>query len=314
MAFDQESLKQLLENKRVEGLYLEFKRGAALSLDTRHATELIKDCTGFANAAGGTIVYGITEESVDGVAVAAGVDPVTEARATPNWIAEVLRSNTSPPLTRFQVSEMPVEGGRVVAVEVEEGTTAHQSLRDHKYYQRTGPTTVPMVDFQVRDVMGRRFRPDAQVEIQMVRMTQQAQLHRYLMQFRVTNIGPLTLEHWWLDIDVPALAVRDTTHGQNVNHMRSARYEWLTRAPGPDRGRFIRVGLGDPGFQGERCLIRPGQSVQFDRNSVLLESFTVEVAADNVAQLEGLPIRWVFYFKDHRPKEGEVPYSDWSNF
>jgi schlafen family protein len=315
MAFDHEALQQLLNNRRAEGLYLEFKRGAALTAaDSRHAAEMIKDCSGLANAAGGIILYGVAEEVVDGVRVAASVDPVTDARVHANWIAEVLRSNTSPPLTRFHVSEIPVDGGRVIAVEVEESTTAHQSLRDHKYYQRSGPTTAPMVDFQVRDVMGRRFKPDADVIIQVAPVAQQQQLHRYLLQFRVTNTGPLTLEHWWLDIDVPAAAVRDTTHGRNVQHLRSARYQWLTRAPGPDGGRFIRVGLGDPGFQDERCLIRPNQSVQFDRNSALFEAFVLEVGEDNSAQIHGLPIRWTLYFKDHRPKEGEMPFRQWSQY
>lgn len=315
MAFDHDALQQLLENRLSEGLYLEFKRGAALTgTDSRHTAEMIKDCSGLANAAGGTILYGVAEEIVDGVRVAAGVDPVTDARVHANWIAEVLRSNTSPPLTRFHVNEIPVEGGRVIAVEVEEGTTAHQSLRDHKYYQRSGPTTGPMVDFQVRDVMGRRLKPDADVIIQVVNIARLQQLHRYLLQIRVANTGPVTLEHWWLDIDIPSAAVRDTTHGRNVTHVRSTRYQWLTRAPGPDRGRFVRVGLGDPGFQEARCLIRPNQSVQFDRNSELFEAFVLEVAEDNIEQFQGQPIHWTFYFKDHRPKVGVLPFSDWSQY
>lgn len=315
MAFTQLILDELLANREPEGLYWEFKRGAALSPVDGHRTELVKDCTGFANAAGGVIVYGIAEQEVDGIRVAAVLDPVTDPRTDQNWIAEVLRSNTSPPISRFHVTELPQQsGGRVVAVEIEQGSTAHQSLRDHRYYQRTGPTTAPMVDFQIRDVIGRRSKPDAAISVRFPQLFRSREVHRSLLHLRIENTGPLTLEKWWLDVDIPAAVVRDTTHGQNVVHVRPPNYQRLVRTLTLDGKEVIRIGLGDPWFSGERLLVRPGQMLEFDRNSPIFSEIVVEVAQDNYRAVEGMPVHWTFFFQNCEPKREEVRFNEWCQF
>lgn len=57
MKLSAEQLQRILDERRQEGLYLDFKRGNALSRQSAARTEMVKDCTGFANAAGGTLLY-----------------------------------------------------------------------------------------------------------------------------------------------------------------------------------------------------------------------------------------------------------------
>ena len=157
-----------------EGSALEFKAAAALSNTAGHPAELVKDATGFANAAGGRIVYGLREEKgVGGVAVASGLDPIKDHSISPEWITQILRSRSAPPLQKFDVHAIPVPaefgGGRVVVVDVDAGDTAHQSTFDHRYYQRAAKTTAPMLDFQIRDVMGRRSAPKIDVVLRRMR-------------------------------------------------------------------------------------------------------------------------------------------------
>lgn len=111
MAVDMQALQLLLARKAQEGQYLEFKRGDALHNTSAAWQDLVKDCTGFANANGGTIVYGIAEERIDGVRVAAEVSPVVMPEIDADWITNVLRDNSSPPLSRFEVTELSVDGG-----------------------------------------------------------------------------------------------------------------------------------------------------------------------------------------------------------
>src|SRR6202008_28569 len=101
-------LLKIAEEAPQEGLMLEFKAGDALGTESAKRNELVKDATGLANAAGGTILYGVQERSVDGVNVAAGLKPVFEAKMTPDWITQVLKSSSQPPLRLFSVQEVPL--------------------------------------------------------------------------------------------------------------------------------------------------------------------------------------------------------------
>jgi len=60
-----------------QGLYLKFERGAALVPSNGSKQELVKDCTGFANTGGGTILYGIAEEEIDGIPAATSLSLAT---------------------------------------------------------------------------------------------------------------------------------------------------------------------------------------------------------------------------------------------
>jgi len=317
MAVTQADVVRYIESREPEGLYLDFKRGASLTLGNNESrTELVKDCTGFANAAGGTIIYGIAEAAVDGVMVASGLEPVADARATRDWIGEVLRSNASPPLTRFHVSELPQSsGGRVVAIEIEAASTAHQSLRDHKYYQRSGAATVPMVDFQIRDVMARRSRPEATVTLRMRSILRSDRLHRYALEIHLENTGAVTLEKWWLDIDLPAPAVRDTRNTSvNLMHIQPNYSRLVKTVGGTNRAMVARVGYGDPWQDGERCLVHPGQTLKLDNGYRHFAEILIEVDDAMSQQIAGTSLRWTLYFNNSAPQRGETSFDDWCEF
>lgn len=317
MPITQADVDQFIANREPEGLYLDFKRGASLTTGNNDCrTELVKDCTGFANAAGGTIIYGIAEASVDGAMAASALDPVGDARATRDWIGDVLRSNSSPPLTRFHVSELPqASGGRVVAIEIDAASTAHQSLRDHKYYQRSGAATVPMVDFQIRDVMARRSKPEASVNLRLRPMSINGALHRHALEVTLENTGAITLEKWWLDIDLPAAVVRDSRSSQTSIMEMNPIYHRLVKVKIDDSGeRLARIGYGDPWQDGERCLVHPGQRLTLDRAYRHFAEVLIEVDDGLYRSVHGWPLRWVLYFNNSAPLRGEVPFSEWCTF
>ncbi|MDQ0072527.1 hypothetical protein J2W34_004332 [Variovorax boronicumulans] len=70
MIFTAAQLQQVLDDHMQEGLYLEYKRGAALAPSNGSRQEFIEDCTGFANAGGGTILPRMAEEEVERVSAA----------------------------------------------------------------------------------------------------------------------------------------------------------------------------------------------------------------------------------------------------
>lgn len=326
MPFTIEQLESLLANREQEGLYLEFKRGLALRLANDARRELIKDCTGFANAAGGLLLYGIAEETVDGVDVAAGVDAVPAGGGDSARISEILRSNTSPPLSRFEITELalPNGGGRVVAIQIEAGATAHQNLIDLRYYQRAGSTTVPMTDFQIRDVMNRRSKPEVAVVPRMRRALRTQELHRYLLEITLTNTGMVSLAKWRFELDVPAEVVRDTSD----EAMQQLDYEFAVKEMLVGGHRICRVGFGDPHPTGASKILHPQQSIDFrsptaeemqreplgGAESDWYPRIVIELDHTTWNVARGRDIPWRLYLMNAAPIMGLWSFDEWCQF
>lgn len=316
MNFTKADLDQLFASPAQEGQSLEFKAGAALARDSDARRELVKDCTGFANASGGRIVYGVAEAEIDGVWVASGLAPVTDAVVGADWISEILRSNTGPPLTRCDVVELAVDGGRVVVVDIEQASTAHQNLIDKKYYQRGGRVTSAMVDFQIRDVMGRRTRPQVEVKLKLRPEEVSSDYHRHYFGVEVVNVGAVSLEHWALTFDIPEMVIADQSGG-SINSDPDLR-GMLSGDVGVNyRGiRMRRLSLGDPATTGRRWIIHPGQSVVFHDRNATLPYVPIEMTHARHLDLQPrqVPISWRMYVKDAPPLEGQFPFSEWCKF
>lgn len=306
-------LDALIAARAQESLLLEIKDGTALDKNAR--LEIVKDVSGFANAAGGTLIYGLAEVEVDGITAAGGFAPVKSGLGK-DWLTSILRSNTMPPLSQFSIAEVAIEGGIAVIVTIEAGSTAHQNLIDRKYYQRAGVSTEAMVDFQIRDVMNRRTRPLAQLTVGLSRISTTAQLHRRALTVRIENVGLVSLDHWWLVVDIPQITFRDTRAGYfSLLHAHRAKY--MARATAPLNGIAAQgIAFGDPLPHGAACVVHPGQVVTFEPNSAEFPEFVLEVDDDISRQIERPepPIRWTLYTKDAPPQQGELAFDDWCQF
>lgn len=149
-----ENLQQLLGQEETSSL--EFKQSAALTNTDPHKKELVRDVTALANAAGGTIVYGIVEENGIATVIDEGID------VAPEWIEQVLESNAEPKVAGVVVKRIPLSEGRwAFAIEVPQATALapHQSKQHHQYFRRHGRKVLPMLDHEVRDLMRRGSAP-----------------------------------------------------------------------------------------------------------------------------------------------------------
>lgn len=318
MPFTLEELDTLIQNREQEGLYLEFKRGPSLRLGGDARRELVKDCIGFANAAGGLIVYGLAEETIDHIDVAAALDPVPADGANAARISEILRSNTSPPLNRYQITELPLPNGagRIVAIEIEAAGTAHQNLIDHRYYQRSGNTTQAMTDFQIRDVMNRRSKPEVRVEPRMRPLAQHQEFHRYLLEVTITNVGLVSLEKWRFELDVPHAVVTDTSD----EAQQQLDYEYHvteTRVSGRD---VCRIGFGDPHPTGHAKILHPQQSIEFHSRPGTQGSpewyprIVIEITHPRWLDIRATDIPWRLFMPNNAPFTGTWAFDSWCSF
>ena len=157
-----EQVEALVTNATAETAVLEFKQ--SLTLGKRvDRIETLKDLSGMGNGGGGTIVYGVAER--DG-GVAAAIEPLTQL-ADVGRLEDLVRSAIRPPLL-WTVETIPVDGGFVLSIEVLRsplGPYMVEAYEQRRYFTRSGTSTMPMTEQQVRDAYalgarGREQRPE----------------------------------------------------------------------------------------------------------------------------------------------------------
>ncbi len=154
-------LQKLIADGIGESLTLDFKASPSLTRDSANVLELCKDVSAFANSAGGQIVYGVAEDkkaktfSIDG--------GVTDPKITREWIDQILNSKIQPRIPVVRTSEIELGGGRAFVITVPQTQTGPHQAPDLKYYRRFELQSVPMNDYEIKDIMRRATTPDLRV-------------------------------------------------------------------------------------------------------------------------------------------------------
>jgi hypothetical protein len=154
-----EDLQRLVDEGLEESLTLDYKASPALTRDSKAIFELCKDVSAFANSAGGSIIYGIEEDKrtkkpsrVD--------DGIADEKITREWLEQVLSSRIQPRIQGVRITRIPMGNGSFgYVIDVPTSSTGHQAP-DLKYYRRFELQSVPMYDYEIRDVMRRATTPE----------------------------------------------------------------------------------------------------------------------------------------------------------
>lgn len=146
-----------------ESLHLEYKASDAVDKrDNRKKLEMARDVSAFANADGGQIVYGMTEnEDHEPDGLDAGLDP----REYPEiWFEQVLQSNVTPLLSAVKPRHVPLQNGRVAVVVDIPASKGDPHQVDGRYYRRHNFNRLQMEHYEVRDMFRRSVNPDLSIE------------------------------------------------------------------------------------------------------------------------------------------------------
>jgi predicted HTH transcriptional regulator len=125
--------------------------------------EMCKDVTALANSAGGQLVYGIEEDKptkkrsrVD--------DGVADPKITREWIEQILNSRVQPRLSGVTTTCIDMENGQFgYVLTVRPTQTGPHQAPDQKYYRRFDLQSVPMHDYEIKDIMRRASTPHLEV-------------------------------------------------------------------------------------------------------------------------------------------------------
>ena len=102
-----ERIKQLVHNKIQENLHLEYKACADL-MGNVNIPELTKDVSAFANADGGTLIFGVSEGHKENKHVPERIDEGFERGGKVNsiWLEDVLLGNIAPKIQGLKPYEI----------------------------------------------------------------------------------------------------------------------------------------------------------------------------------------------------------------
>jgi hypothetical protein len=159
------NLQQLVDEGLEESLTLDYKASPALTRDGKGPDEMCKDVTALANSAGGQLVYGIEEDK--GTKKPSRVDEgVSDPKITREWIDQILNSRVQPRMNGVQTARIDMGNGQFgYVVSVPQTQTGPHQAPDGKYYKRFDLQSVPMHDYEIRDIMRRSTTPDLYAEL-----------------------------------------------------------------------------------------------------------------------------------------------------
>lgn len=156
----EEDILNLIKYQVKESSYLEYKGCDALrkhgnqSLD-RIKMEISKDVSSFANAGGGTIVYGV----IDDGHIPKNIDNnrFSPQKITKEWLENVIDSNIRRKIDSIKIYQIELQitnpGKVIYSVNIPQSLQGAHQAKYKKYYQRRNFKAEPMEDYQIRDVM-----------------------------------------------------------------------------------------------------------------------------------------------------------------
>ena len=160
-------IEEYIARRQEEHLSLDFKRLTSPDLGKPDRDNFARCLSGFANAVGGIVVWGVTTGRLTGRAdVAAGRAEIEDLALAVGRLNEFTGILVSPSVdgVRHKKLETSTNQGFAATLIPISDTGPHMALAGvHGYYKRNGDRFVPMEHFEIADMFGRRRRPALQV-------------------------------------------------------------------------------------------------------------------------------------------------------
>lgn len=162
------AIRTLILDRQSEELFLDFKRssdeGRGTVLSQTDRNNLARAISGFGNAAGGIVIWGVDcSRGTDGADVASYEVPLQDAKRFKSWLEGAVSGCTFPP--HGGVQHWAIETGRdregFVATYIPQSNEApHQVVGRLQYLMRAGSDFVPVPHQILAGMFGRRPQPE----------------------------------------------------------------------------------------------------------------------------------------------------------
>jgi hypothetical protein len=160
--YDIETLTSFIKNEIEESIHIEFKSGEALSKTDSKKKEVAKDVSAFANSDGGIIVYGISEKNHK-------ADKFTYVDGdvyTKEWLEQIISTTIKRNIDGLKIYPVRNNGKieeSIYVVQIPSSIDAPHLSRDNRFYKRYNFESVPMEEYEIRQLYGRKVKSELQL-------------------------------------------------------------------------------------------------------------------------------------------------------
>ncbi|MFA6060061.1 MAG: ATP-binding protein [Taibaiella sp.] len=215
----EQDILELIETRAEENIHLDFKASGALSKSDMIKKDISKDVSAFANSDGGIIIYGITEKDEH---VAAAVDHINGNEFTKEWLENIIIANIQRTIQGLKIFPVRFENNiskTVYVVRIPPSLDAPHINRDKKYYRRYDFQSVPMEEYEIRNLYNRRNAgiveySNIEIELQNGKTFLDDKYFDFELCLYVRNAGSALADLYKMISVVPAYA----GVGMNYNH------------------------------------------------------------------------------------------------
>ena len=288
-------LQNFITGEIEESLTLEYKSAEALDRNETKKKEITKDVSAMANSAGGILIYGISEYSqADKRHLPERITPVNRTEFPREWVEQIIQA-IRPRIDGISIYSVNLSSGEndtAYIIEIPQSHTAHQAS-DNRYYKRFNFQSVPMEDYEVRDVMFREQTPDIVlnflIELRDDFFDDETNKYKsyYNLIVQARNNGSAFAQYVACFLDVPTKILQNTENKMSLT----------------DGGRFYRHRLTN--------LNQEYADEQFKSNFPLLRSMSMNWKIPLNGEFENLrgenlSVKWKIYADNAVPKEGRI--------
>lgn len=298
------AVQRYIDEQIEEGLNLDYKAADSLAKINGKKKEITKDVSAMANSDGGIIIYGVKEfQEADKRHLPEQIDPIDQTVFSKEWLEQVI-NNIRPRIDGIIICPVQIataENHVVYVVEIPQSTTAHQA-RDFRYYKRFNFESVPMEDYEIRDIMNRLKTPDVQVEFGFEHLEIRSNLHRYKLSIAISNNGYQVVHNFKLRFTFPGFI--EIPQRDNMEILALSNMGVSIDTPNRNDRFFVVV------YQSKEILfpqdtINVGERIDWEYhfNERVYSRVSHPRPGDRTS------LEWVVYADNMPPKQDEIPLS-----
>lgn len=160
--YDIDVLESIIKNEIEESINIEFKAAEALSKADSKKKEISKDVSAFANSDGGIIIYGISEKHHK----AEDLSFINGNIFTKEWLEQIINTTIKRNISGLKIFPIRKDGDiskSIYVVQIPASFDAPHLSRDFRFYRRHNFESVPMAEYEIRQLYGRKVKSKLQL-------------------------------------------------------------------------------------------------------------------------------------------------------